>query len=156
MAQLDQKLFQCNYFYPLEVMEQLATLQNRDQLATDIVSFRMITSALMAEPSHMTGLSLKHALGTPDQVIRFSAKQEMAAFQAVRQRINQRANAIATAITPTNRELIRAITELRSEADQETGPANDPLFAEILISLDDAIAHFAPALHQSVANVRAN
>ncbi|NIY75479.1 hypothetical protein HED22_07480 [Thalassospira sp. HF15] len=140
----------------LFAFDALANTHNRDQLATDIIAFRMITSALIAEPSHMTGLSLKHALERPNEAPTFDAKQEMVAFRAVRRMISQRANSIATAANPTNRELIRAITELRSEIDQTTVPANNPLIADILNALDNAIAHFAPDLHQSVANVRAN
>lgn len=131
----------------LFAFEQLANAQNRDHLAKDIIAFRMITAALIAEPSHMTGLSLKHAV---EERAPLDAKVEIGAFKAVRMMISQRAKSIATAVNPTNRELIRAITELRSETDQTT----DPLITEILIALDDAIAHFAPALHQSVATVR--
>jgi hypothetical protein len=98
-------------------------------------------------------LSLKRALEARTPL---DASVEMAAFQTARAMINRRAKSIATAINPTNRELIRAIAELRKETGQETGRSSDPLTVEILIALDDAIAHFAPALHRSVANVRAN
>ncbi|KJE35731.1 hypothetical protein UF64_06255 [Thalassospira sp. HJ] len=125
----------------LFAFEELASAQNRDQLATDIIAFRMITATLMAEPSHMTGLSLKRAL---EERAPIDAKVEIAAFNTVRAMISQRAKSIATAVNPTNRELIRAITELRRDTDQAT----NPLIAEILIALDDAIAHFAPELHQ--------
>jgi len=137
----------------LFAFNKLANAQNRDQLAIDITAFRMITSALIARPSHMTGLSLKRTI---EERPPLDASVEMAAFQTVRAMINRRAKSIATAINPTNRELIRAVTELRKEAGQETSRSSDPLTVEILIALDDAIAHFAPALHQSVANVRAN
>ena len=137
----------------LFAFNKLANTQNRDQLAIDITAFRMITSALIARPSHMTGLSLKRALEARTPL---DASVEMAAFQTVRAMINRRAKSIATAINPTNRELIRAITELRKEAGQEPGRSSDPLTVEILIALDDAIAHLAPALHHSVANVSAN
>lgn len=140
----------------LSAFEYLANAQNRNALATDIAAFRVITSALFAERSHMVGLSLRHALETPDQMVPFSAEQEMAAFQTVRQQIGKRAQLIATAVTPTNRELIRAITELRQAVDQGTETKSNSLAGEILIALDDAIAHFAPELHQSVANIRAN
>ncbi|MBC07597.1 hypothetical protein [Thalassospira sp.] len=131
----------------LFAFKQLATAQNRDQLATDIIAFRMITAALIAEPSHMTGLSLKRAV---EERPPLNAKTEIAAFKAVRAMIGAQAKSIATTVNPTNRELIRAITELRHDTDQAT----DPLNTEILIALDDAIAHFAPDLHQSVATVR--
>jgi hypothetical protein len=140
----------------LSAFEYLANAQNRNALAADIVAFRMITSALFAERSHMIGLSLGHALETPDQVMPFSAADEIAAFQTVRQQIGRRAQLIATAVAPTNRELIRAITELRHEVNQAMVTTNNSLVSEILIALDDAIAHFAPELHQSVANIKAN
>jgi len=140
----------------LSAFEYLANAQNRNALAADIAAFRVITSALFAERSHMIGLSLRHALETLDQMVPFSAKDEMAAFQTVRQQIGKRAQLIATAVTPTNRELIRAITELRQAVDQGTETKSNSLAGEILIALDDAIAHFAPELHQSVANIRAN
>jgi len=140
----------------LSAFEYLAKVQNRNALAADIVAFRMISSALFAEHSHMMGLSLRHTLATPDQVVTFSAKDEIAAFQTVREQIGKRAQLIATAVTPTNRELIRAITELRHEVDPGTDATRNNLVRDILIALDDAIAHFAPELHQSVANIRAN
>lgn len=152
----DLKNHQDEHEADLFAFETLSNAQNRDQLAADIVAFRIITSALIAEPSHMTGLSLKRTIFDADQMVPFDAKTEMAAFRAVRQMISQRAKSIATGVNPTNLELIRAITELRRNADQGKDTANDPLFSEILIALDDAIAHFAPALHQSVATIRAN
>ncbi|ONH89363.1 hypothetical protein TH47_01605 [Thalassospira sp. MCCC 1A02803] len=140
----------------LFAFQELANTQNRSQLATDIIAFRIITSALIAEPSHMTGLSLKRALAGTEQIAPPPAKMEMAAFRTVREMIGQRAKSIATAVTPTNRELIRAITELRNEVDHTTARTGDPMIAEILIALDNAIAHFSPGLHQSVATIREN
>lgn len=140
----------------LSAFEYLANEQNRTALAADIMAFRMITSALFADQSHMIGLSLRHALEMPDHDVPFSAKQEIAAFQSVRQQIGKRAQSIATATTPTNRELIGAIIELRHEVDQGTDTTRNSLVRDILIALDDAITHFAPELHQSVARIRAN
>jgi hypothetical protein len=140
----------------LFAFDELATPQNRDQLSTDVIAFRIITSALIAEPSHMTGLSLKRALADTNQIAPPAAEIEMAAFRTVRALISQRAKSIATAVTPTNRELIRAITELRNEVDRTTSDTSDPMITEILIALDNAIAHFSPGLHQSVATIRAN
>lgn len=141
----------------LFAFETVANAQNRNPLATDIIAFRMITSALIAEPSHMTGLSLKRALvADADPSMPLDAKAEITAFKAVRGMVSQRAKSIATGVHPTNRELIRAMTELRHETDPDADSTTDPLIAEILIALDGAIAHFAPDLHQSVATIRAN
>lgn len=141
----------------LFAFDALATEPNRDAaLRQDIIAFRMITSALIADKSHMIGLSIKHALETARSPLPLSFDQETTAFLETRQRVITRAKAIAIGATPTNRELVRAITELRTEAEKTTATSPTTNVSRILIALDDAVAHFAPALHQSVANIRAN
>lgn len=135
---------------------KLSTEANRNALATDILAFRMITSALFADRAHMTGLSVKRGLDPhPDQGA-ISTEQEIAAFQATRRLVTAHAKAVAAKATPTNLELIRAITELRERSVAGTIKTDNPLISEILIDLDDAIAHFAPKLHASVATRRSN
>lgn len=135
---------------------ELATPENKTQLASDIIAFRMITSSLFADRSHMTGLSVKYALETPKSRPTLSTKQEVAAFLGARKLITQRAKAIALVVNPTNLELIRAVTELREDAEDGLLNTADPLIAEILVSLDGAIGQFAPQLHAAVATRKAN
>jgi len=133
-----------------------ATPENKSQLAGDIIAFRMITSSLFADRSHMTGLSVKYALEAPQSRPALSEKQEVAAFLAARKLVTKRAKAIARAINPTNLELIRAVTELREDAENGLLETDDKLIAEILISVDNAIGQFAPRLHAAVATRKAN
>ncbi|MEQ9345177.1 MAG: hypothetical protein RIG26_01915 [Thalassospira sp.] len=135
---------------------ELATPENKSQLAADIIAFRMITATLFADRSHMTGLSVKYALETPQSRPALSAKQEVAAFLSARQLVTKQAKAIAVGINPTNLELIRAITELREDAENGKLGSNDPLIIEIMMSLDNAVAQFAPKLHGAVATRQAN
>lgn len=136
--------------------EHLAPAASPGALARDIIAFRMVTSALIAGRSHMIGLSLKHMLETPGTAPAFSKEQEINAFLNTRKLVIDRANAIATAVNPTNRELVRAIRELRAEIDQGTFGSDAPLTKKVITALDQAIAHFAPALHQSVATIQKN
>ncbi len=133
---------------------RLAPGENHDALGTDIFAFRIITSALFAEQSHMTGLSVKRRLYQRSTAESISADQEIAAFLATRRLISTHAKAIAVNASPTNLELIRAITELREKAEAGMITPGNPLIGEILIDLDGAIAHFAPRLHASVATRR--
>lgn len=135
---------------------RLATDANRKALATDILAFRIITSALFAGRSHMTGLSIKRGLDQRSDRAAIDTEQEIAAFLATRRLVTARAKAIAAKATPTNLELIRAITELREKSEAGAIKTGSPLIAEILSDLDDAIAHFAPKLHASVATRRSN
>jgi hypothetical protein len=144
------------YASDLFAFEHMAVPSNRDALAKDIIAFRMITSSLFADKTSMIGLSVKHGLGKRAQNDPVSAKQEIAAFQAVYEMIASHAKAIAAKATPTNLELIRAITELRERSVAGTIKTDNPLISEILIDLDDAVAHFAPKLHASVATRRSN
>jgi hypothetical protein len=139
----------------LFAFEELATRENKAALARDIVAFRMLSSALMADASHMIGLSIRHSLNgetTPKP----SATQEINAFGDARKRISAQAKAIATGINPSNLELVRAITELREAVETGTLSPDVPFTADILIALDEAVAHFAPRLHQSVATRKPN
>lgn len=138
----------------LFAFDQLATPENRAALARDIIGFRIITSALFADKSHMTGLSLKYALDPEGRDQNPDKAEEIAAFVNTRQMIGNQARAIAAQATPTSLELIRAITELREKSEAGTLQSNDPRMGEILIELDDAIARFAPRLHASVATRR--
>lgn len=113
----------------------------RQNLAQDALAFRMITATLFASSSHMTGLSLKRALHETQSGSDPAAADEIAAFQAARQKVFDHAKAIATSARPTNHDIIRAVIEL---AGTQHG---NPLVAEILVDLDQAIAHFAPKLH---------
>lgn len=138
----------------LFALDQIATSQNRDGLIADIIAFRMITSALFADRSHMTGLSVRYALDPASDGKSITTDQEVAAFLATRRMIGAHAKAIAANVTPTNLELVRAITELRSAAEAGTLTPVIAHAPEILIGLDDAIAHFAPTLHARVATKR--
>jgi hypothetical protein len=127
------------------------TISPPDGLAHDIIAFRMITAALFADTSHMTALSVKYGLTAIDPQEMLTADQEIVAFRSVRKLVFARARALATGVNPTNRELTRAVTELREEVDQGVLKPPSPLVSEILMDLDDAISHLAPKLHQSVA-----
>mgnify|MGYP003631741057 FL=1 len=127
------------------------TIKSPNGLAADIIAFRMITAALFADASHMTGLSVKYGLTAMDPQEMLTANQEIVAFRSARKLVFARARTLATRVNPTNRELTRAVTELREEIDQGGLPPPSPLVSEILMDLDDAIAHLAPKLHQSVA-----
>ncbi|RCK38880.1 hypothetical protein TH19_03515 [Thalassospira profundimaris] len=140
----------------LFAFDKLSTKANRNALATDILAFRMITSALFADRAHMTGLSIKRGLAPQSDQEAINTEQEIAAFLATRRLVTAHAKAIAAKATPTNLELIRAITELRERSVAGTIKTDNPLISEILIDLDDAVAHFAPKLHASVATRRSN
>ena len=127
------------------------TISIPDGLAHDIIAFRMITAALFADASHMTGLSVKYRIENIQPSEMITTDQEISAFRSARKLVFARARALATEVNPTNRELIRAVTELREETDKSALKPKSPLVSEILIGLDDAIAHLAPKLHQSVA-----
>ncbi|WP_430474239.1 hypothetical protein ACQ0MK_20755 [Thalassospira lucentensis] len=140
----------------LFAFNELATPENKSQLASDIIAFRMITATLFADRSHMTGLSIKYALETPQSRPTLSAKQEVAAFLGARQLVTKQAKAIAVGVNPTNLELIRAITELREAAENGKLGSNAPLIIEIMMSLDNAVAQFAPKLHGAVTTRQGN
>lgn len=140
----------------LFAFDALAGDDNQNALRTDIIAFRMITSALIADKSHMIGLSIKRALKNRDSAISISADQEIKAFLTARQMIGKRAKAIATGANPTDRDLVRAITELRETSERGELPNASAELKDILITLDDAIAHFAPRLHGSVATRKLN
>ncbi len=133
-----------------------ASATDQNALARDIIAFRIITSALIAGRSHMIGLSVQQKLQTPGTPPTFTAQQEINAFLAARKLVIGRAKTIATAVNPTNRELVRAIIELNSEVDPATTDPQAVLVRMVITALDDAIAHFAPALHQSVATLQSN
>lgn len=120
----------------------------RKKLAQDALAFRMITATLFASSSHMTGLSLKRALHDTQSGNDPTAADEIAAFLAARQQVFDHAKAITTGPRPTNHDIIRAVIEL---AGTQQG---NLLVAEILVDLDQAIAHFAPELHDRSKSVQ--
>lgn len=140
----------------LFAFDALVTNDNRDALRRDIIAFRMITSALIADKSHMIGLTIKSALENRDTPISLSADQEIAAFLQARQIIGKRAKAIATGVNPSDRDLVRAITELREAVERGELVNAGADISTIFVALDDAIAHFAPRLHGSVATRKLN
>ena len=81
--------------------------------------------------------------------------QEVAAFLATRRMIGAHAKAIAANVTPTNLELVRAITELRTAAEAGTLTPVIAHAPEILIGLDDAIAHLRVARQVTSASTAA-
>jgi len=120
----------------------------RQKLAQDALAFRVITATLFASSSHMTGLSLKRALHDKQSGNDPTAANEIAAFLAARQQVFDHAKAIATGARPTNQDIIRAVIELANK------PQSNSLVAEILVDLDQAIAHFAPELHDRNKSVQ--
>lgn len=140
----------------LFAFDALASDDNREALRADIIAFRMITSTLIADKSHMIGLSIKRALENRAAPMSMAADQEIAAFLNARQMIGKRAKAIATGANPTDRDLVRAVTELREASERGEFSNASAELKDILISLDDAIAHFAPRLHGSVATRKLN
>lgn len=140
----------------LFAFDALAGDDNQNALRTDVIAFRMITSALIADKSHMIGLSIKRALKNRDSAISLSADQEIKAFLTARQMIGKRAKAIATSANPTDRDLVRAITELREEVQRGELVNAGADIGTIFVALDDAIAHFAPRLHGSVSTRKLN
>lgn len=136
----------------LFAFDAVATEGTREGLAADIMAFRVITSALFAGENHMIGLSIKYALEKDQPVGTLLPKQEIAAFRAARKMVTTQTKSIALAPVPTNRELIRAISQLRERVQNgELAPEN-ALAGEILIALDQSIAALAPRLHaQSTA-----
>ncbi len=133
--------------------ETIANTELRNGLRADIIAFRMITSAIFADNSHMIGLSVKYGLKNTAKSENLTADEEISAFRAARKLIFERAKARAAGINPTNLELIGTVSALRDET--KTGALNpgSSRVSEILIDLDDAIAHLAPRLHASVANL---
>lgn len=117
-------------------------------LARDIVDFRIITAALFAAPSHMTGISLKRAIDDVPTANWPAAKDEIAAFSTARHLVFARAKSLAAGkAKPSNHDVVRAIITLAHTTDPDHAKSNR-LVQEILVDLGNAIRDMAPRFYR--------